>query len=352
MPQASKPDKHVIVIGAAGGMGLWAARRWFAELDDVARVTLCDLEPLDDEARSAMSDAPASVDFVQAKYGPDGLSLTNWSSLQSRELGDHPVAGAPELAQIDLVVLAVPLSAIGNVMDGLKGQLASKAWLIDMASVKVAPLAEMVEKASDGVSVVGTHPLFGITGESINGRTVALVPARTDAKEQSEQAELVDWLDAGLTGLGANTMNVSAERHDRYMLIAQTMTHFALLAFGDAVTQTLRDGESLEELRQFGTPPYLAMGNVTGRVLTQNHRLYASIQQAEGADKVREIFAEAASKLANSFNKASLDDIEAEIGELADRYGEEELSNSARLSEQMFQTGPFVKDDEAGRSGS
>jgi prephenate dehydrogenase len=150
-------------------------------------------------------------------------------------------------------------------------------------------------------------------------------------------------------------MNVTAERHDRYMLIAQTMTHFALLAFGDAVTQTLQDGESLEELRQFGTPPYLAMANVTGRVLTQNHRLYASIQQAAGADNIREIFAEAATKLANSFNEGSLDDIEAEIDELADRYGAEELSKSARLSEQMFQAGPFVKgvkDDESGSADS
>jgi prephenate dehydrogenase len=346
LPQASKPDKHVIVIGAAGGMGLWAARRWFAELDDVARVTLCDLEPLGDKARSAMSDAPASVDYVQAEYGRGGLSLTNWCSLN---VAGQPAAAAPELSQIDLVALAVPLSAIGSVMDGLKGQLASNAWLIDMASVKVVPLAEMVEKASDGVSVVGTHPLFGITGESISGRTVALVPTQPD------EDELVGWLDAGLTKLGANTMNVTAERHDRYMLIAQTMTHFALLAFGDAVTQTLQDGESLEELRQFGTPPYLAMANVTGRVLTQNHRLYASIQQAAGADNIREIFAEAATKLANSFNEGSLDDIEAEIDELADRYGAEELSKSARLSEQMFQAGPFVKgvkDDESGSADS
>ena len=78
------------------------------------------------------------------------------------------------------------------------------------------------------------------------------------------------------------------------------------------------------------------MGNVTGRLLVQNHRLYASIQQAEGADDIRDTFAQAARQLADSFDQGSLGDIEAEIGQLAERYGTAELEASARLSEKMF----------------
>ena len=343
MPKPSKPDKHVIVIGAAGGMGLWAARHWFAELDDVSRVTLCDVEPPSDKAQAAMSEAPASIEYVRAEYGTSGLSLVDRITIDSAR---NASAGCPELSKADLVVLAVPLSAIGVVMGGLKGQLASDAWLIDMSSVKTAPLAQMVERAGPGVAVAGTHPLFGITGDSIAGKTVALVPTQTD------DGALISWLDDGLQRLGAITMNVTAERHDRYMLIAQTMTHFALMAFGDAVTNSLQGDESLEELRQFGTPPYLAMGAVTGRLLTQNHRLYASIQQTEGADKIREVFAEAARRLADSFTEGSLDDIEAEIGDLADRYGADELSASTRLSEEMFRAGQVDPEDDLESSDS
>ncbi|MDP6823229.1 MAG: prephenate dehydrogenase/arogenate dehydrogenase family protein [Dehalococcoidia bacterium] len=319
------------MIGAAGGMGLWAARHWFAELDDVTSITLCDVEPLTDDARKVLSDAAAGIDYVRAgTAGPSGLSLVDWEPV--RTACDVPTV-PPQLDQMDLVALAVPLSAIGAVMDGLSGRVTPGAWLIDMASVKGAPLKEMLEKAGDGVSVVGTHPLFGITGDSLAGRTVVLVPT------ESDDGDLLGWLGEGLAGLGANTMQVTADRHDRYMLIAQTMTHFALLAFGDAVTRSLRGDESLEELRQFGTPPYLAMGNVAGRLLTQNHRLYASIQQADGAEQIRESFARAAADLASSFNRGSLDDIEAEIDGLADRYGVRELSTSTRLSELMFQSG-------------
>jgi prephenate dehydrogenase len=331
------------VIGSAGGMGLWAARHWFAELEDVSRVTLCDVEPVSDKARDAMADAPASIDYVRAEYGTSGLSLVDRITIDS---ASNAPTGCPELSKADLVVLAVPLSAVGVVMGGLNGQLATDAWLIDMSSVKTAPLAQMVELAGVGVAVAGTHPLFGITGDSIAGKTVALVPTQTD------DGALISWLDEGLQRLGANTMNVTAERHDRYMLIAQTMTHFALMAFGDAVTSSLQGDESLEELRQFGTPPYLAMGAVTGRLLTQNHRLYASIQQTEGANEIREVFAEAARRLADSFTEGSLDDIEAALGDLANRYGAEELSASRRLSEQMFRSGQVEPEDDLESSGS
>ena len=343
MPKPSKPDKHVIVIGSAGGMGLWAARHWFAELDDVARVTLCDVEPLTDKARDAMLDAPASVDYVRAEYGTSGLSLVDRVMIDS---AIHAPAGCLELSKTDLVVLAVPLSAIDVVTGGLDGRLATDAWLIDVSSVKTAPLSQMVELAGSGVAVAGTHPLFGITGDSIAGKTVALVPT------QADDGALINWLDEGLQRLGAITMNVTAERHDRYMLIAQTMTHFALMAFGDAVTSSLQGDESLEELRQFGTPPYLAMGAFTGRLLTQNHRLYASIQQAEGANEIREVFAEATRRLSDSFTDGSLDDIEAEISGLADRYGAEELSASRRLSEQMFRAAQVDPEDDLESSDS
>ena len=325
------------MIGAAGGMGLWAARYWFAELEDVRRVTLCDIEPLSDAAWRTMSPAGASIDYVRIEYGQAGANLVDWSAVASSAASpDSP----PRLREVDLVVLAVPPSAIADVMDGIARQLARDAWLIDMSSVKGPPIDQMLEKAGDGVSVVGTHPLFGITGDSITGRTVALVPTGRG------NGELIAWLDRGLHRLGALTMQVPSERHDRYMLIAQTMTHFALLAFAEAVTGSLRDDESLEELRKFGTPPYLAMGNVTGRLLTQNHRLYAAIQQSEGAGEIREAFASAARTLADAFRNGTLGEIEAEIDSLAARYGPDELATATRLSEKTLHAATGESDDD------
>ena len=104
--------------------------------------------------------------------------------------------------------------------------------------------------------------------------------------------------------------------------------------------------------RQFGTPPYLAIGAVTGRLLTQNHRLYASIQQTQGAKNIREVFAESAQRLADSFAEGSLDDIEVELDGLADRYGADELSISTRLSEEMFRAGRVDLEDDMERSDS
>ena len=308
-------------------MGLWAARYWFAELDDVGCITLCDLESLSGEARSTMADAPATVVYARAEYASAGLTLVDHETVRSI---DNAALQRPELKNMDLVVLATPLSVTDVVMNSLQNSLSAGTWLIDMASVKSAPLQQMIEKSNPDISIVGTHPLFGITGDSISGQTVVLVPTCRDSNS------LVEWLDHGLTQLGAKTLNVTAKKHDRYMLIAQTLTHFALMAFGQAVTKSLETDESLEELRTFGTPPYLSMGNMTGRLLSQNHQLYAAIQQVDGADLIRASFAKAAQQLAESFDSGSLKDIEVHIGELAESYGVKELEDSARLSEKMF----------------
>ena len=72
------------------------------------------------------------------------------------------------------------------------------------------------------------------------------------------------------------------------------------------------------------------------RLLTQNHRPYAAIQQADGADEIRDALASAAQALADSLSESSLDEIESAINGRAARYGPDELSTALRLSEQIF----------------
>ena len=72
------------------------------------------------------------------------------------------------------------------------------------------------------------------------------------------------------------------------------------------------------------------------RLLTQNHRPYAAIQQAQGADEIRDALASAAQALADSLSESSLDEIESAINGRAARYGPDELSTALRLSEQIF----------------
>ena len=56
------------------------------------------------------------------------------------------------------------------------------------------------------------------------------------------------------------------------------------------------------------------------RLLTQNHRPYAAIQQAQGADEIRDALASAAQALADSLSESSLDEIESAINGRAARY--------------------------------
>ncbi|WP_343616542.1 prephenate dehydrogenase/arogenate dehydrogenase family protein [Novosphingobium sp.] len=88
-----------------------------------------------------------------------------------------PLAEAPEgvtltdLARVcacDIVVLAVPVAALGALCAQIAPLLRPGALVMDVGSVKVEPARIMVAQLPPHVSVIATHPMFG--PQSIGGR--------------------------------------------------------------------------------------------------------------------------------------------------------------------------------------
>ena len=78
------------------------------------------------------------------------------------------------LEGVDLALLAVPLTCVEEVIAQVGALLEPPQILADVASVKIRPLASMLENY-DG-PVVGTHPLFG--SEPPENARVAITPGR------------------------------------------------------------------------------------------------------------------------------------------------------------------------------
>ncbi len=186
---------------------------------------------------------------------------------------DTPLT-SPEVARkSDLVILCVPIPEVAKVAREVAPHLKPDAALVDITSVKQAPMEAML--AAFPGEVVGTHPLFGPGEESINGRTVVLCPGRGE--------RWFNWLKDCFDRAGARVKVTTAKEHDRLMSVVQGLAHFVLIALGTAIREL---GVPLQELEDFATPTFATLHSLTRRLVSQDARLYACIQLQNPANRV------------------------------------------------------------------
>ncbi len=188
------------------------------------------------------------------------------------DLGTTPTA-AQVASQADVVILCVPIPVVAQVAREVSPHLKPSAALMDIASVKQRPLADML-KAFPG-EVVGTHPLFGPGEPDIAGLTVVLCPGRG--------TRWFTWLKDLLEAAGAKVRVTTATEHDRLMSVVQGLAHFILIALGTTLSQM---GVSEQDLEDFATPTFSTLYQLTRRLLSQDAKLYACIQLQNPANRV------------------------------------------------------------------
>ncbi|WP_299550094.1 prephenate/arogenate dehydrogenase family protein [uncultured Tateyamaria sp.] len=148
----------------------------------------------------------------------------------TRRLGfcDTVTDTAAEAVQdADLVVLAVPVGAMGQVMAEIKGGLKPGATVIDVGSVKQAVFDAVVPHLPQGVHFVGTHPMAGTEhsgpesgfAELYDNRwTLIVIPDDADATAVANVERY--W-----SALGAMTERMDVQHHDRVCAVVSHIPH-------------------------------------------------------------------------------------------------------------------------------
>jgi prephenate dehydrogenase len=122
-------------------------------------------------------------------------------------------------AACDIVVLAVPVQSLRDALTKIAPMLKPNALVVDVASVKIKPIEAMLEILPPGVSIVGTHPLFGPQSgkNGIAGLNMAVCDVR--GKRGDGVAKFCT------EKLGLRVSQVSPEEHDREAAYVQGLTH-------------------------------------------------------------------------------------------------------------------------------
>jgi prephenate dehydrogenase len=154
------------------------------------------------------------------------------TTAQARALAQRlRVADLPVVASCDVVLLAVPVSALEAALRLVAPHLTPGALVLDLASIKENPARFMDELLPAHVRIVATHPMFGPRSASDRASplTVVVCPVRHRAWRR---------VAAFLRKHGLRVIVASPEEHDRQAALTQGLTHLlanALSAFDHRV---------------------------------------------------------------------------------------------------------------------
>jgi cyclohexadieny/prephenate dehydrogenase len=179
--------------------------------------------------------------------------------LQALSIADRVTADPAEaVAGADLVVLAVPVMAMGEATAAAAPGMMAGATLTDVGSVKGAVAEAMSARAPAGVFVIPGHPVAGTEQSGpdagfatlFENRWTILTPlSRADAPYQAAVERLTDfWM-----ALGARVELMDAAHHDLVLAVTSHLPH--LIAYN--IVGTAAD---LEEVTQGEVMKYSAGG--------------------------------------------------------------------------------------------
>ena len=182
--------------------------------------------------------------------------------VETLEQGDWPRADEI-LADAGLVMVAVPIDITCQVIDRL-GKLPADCLLVDVTSVKSAPLEHML--AVHQGPVLGLHPMFGPDVASLAKQVIVCCQGRDPAASQWLLDQMAIW--------GARLQQVEAKAHDEAMTLIQALRHFATFAYGWHLS---REQANLDRLLSLSSPIYRLELAMVGRLFAQDPHLYADI---------------------------------------------------------------------------
>ncbi len=217
--------------------------------------------------------------MVAARGQMGGLFVSRCraAGLEVREL-DRPLTPegvAAGVAGVDLVLLAVPVPAVAAVAELCAATMRPPQILADLASVKVAPVAQMLGAYAG--PVVGTHPLFG--PEPPSDARVAVMPGRPGEAADETACAAVEAL---MTQLGFAPFRSTPEEHDRAVAQIQGLNFVTTVSYLAALAQQ-------EGLEKFLTPSFQRRLEAAEKMLTLDAELFTILFETNpyGQDAVR-----------------------------------------------------------------
>lgn len=180
-------------------------------------------------------------------YLSEDFNVKVWNrsdkSEEIRNSGAEPVS-LEAVCQEKVVIIAVPISFMEEMLNAIAPLLKPGAIVVDVCSVKVNPVQWMKKLLPEGVSILGTHPMFGpdSASDTLKDRKIVLCPVRMEDRH-------FEKIQQYLTSKGLAVIETTPEDHDRQIAVSLSLTHFIGRSLAEFGAQNLKiDTEGYKRL--------------------------------------------------------------------------------------------------------
>jgi len=188
-----------------------------------------------------------------------------------------PTTGAVKAA--DAVLISVPIDGFEEVAEEVGRCVRPGQIVMDVTSVKVAPVEAMHRYIKEGV-VLGAHPMFGPGAGGIGNKNIVLTP--TSAEEMALAERVKQYLEARR----ARVTLMSPDEHDEMMAIVLGLPSFVALVSADTLLSLGKMGQA----RAVSGSTHRLLLMLAESVVSEGSELYASLQMSlpnmEGIEEV------------------------------------------------------------------
>ena len=162
-----------------------------------------------------------------------GYSRTKKTREEARKLDFCTVCDNYEdcIKEANLVILCVPVGAMGDTMEKITPYLSKSAIVTDVGSVKESVISEVQKKLPKGVFFVPAHPLAGTENSGPSAGFASLFENRWCILTPSKNVpiEIIKKVKFFWEELGSNVVEMDAKHHDLVLSVTSHAPH--LIAF-------------------------------------------------------------------------------------------------------------------------
>jgi len=218
-------------------------------------------------------------------------------------------AGVPEdMRDSDVVVISVPISSVGSVLEEADRLCRKDALIFDVSSVKT-PFTMKLKDMAERRKVCSVHPMFGPSAASMNGRNVIVCDCGCKAAV-SEASELFD-------NDGSNIIVTDIGRHDELIAYVLGFAHASNITFFTALSDS---GIPFRQLKETSSTTFERCLAACLPVSEENASLYHSIQRMNArSEEMWDVYENALKKVRDA-SLTDDDDMFAELMDSGKRY--------------------------------
>ena len=162
-----------------------------------------------------------------------GYSRTKKTREEARKINFCTVCDNYEdcIKEANLVILCVPVGAMGDTMEKIAPYLSKSAIVTDVGSVKESVILEVQKKLPKGVFFVPAHPLAGTENSGPSAGFASLFENRWCILTPSKNVpiEIINKVKFFWEELGSNVVEMDAKHHDLVLSVTSHAPH--LIAF-------------------------------------------------------------------------------------------------------------------------